>query len=290
MKIKETHIVPAVTKKVRLQEYAVSIFSSIRTRSGIKKAIKKGLLLIDGKKAHTSHWIAEGQKIELLQQEIPQKKIFRLKLNILFEDEHLAVVHKPSGYPTSGNYFKTIENALAFNLKPSHMVDALMYPLPVHRLDNPTSGILLCAKTRTALTGLQDAFRLKAVKKTYNALVKGEIPKPKVISSDIDGKNASTKISPQEILKIKHRKYTLAEVIPLTGRTHQIRIHLARNKTPIIGDKLYGKEETEDFFSSKNLYLFAVKISFAHPVNEEQMNFAIRLPKKVRNLLSNRVD
>ena len=266
-----------------MQEYAVSIFTSIHTRSGIKKAIKKGLILIDDRKASTADWIKEGQKIDLLKQEGSEKKIFKLKLDILFEDEDLAVIHKPAGYPTSGNYFKTIQNALPYNLEPSKAIDTLNVPLPAHRLDNPTSGILICAKTGKALIGIQRDFMSRKIKKTYYALVRGEIPESIEIISNIKDKAARTKITPTETFKIDEEKYTLAEVIPLTGRTHQIRIHLARNGNPVVGDNEYGKEES-GFFKAKTLYLFAAKISFQHPITQEPMNFEIPLPRKIRSL------
>lgn len=288
MKIIETHIVPAISEKIRLQEYAVSIFNSIQTRSGIKKAIKKGLILINDRKAHTADWIREGQRIDLLRPESSEQKVFKLHLEILYEDEHLAVVHKPAGYPTSGNYFKTIQNALPFNLNPSTAIDALETPLPVHRLDNPTSGILLCAKTRKALISLQIDFKEKSIKKTYYALVKGEISSTLRISSDIHNKPALTSVKPEEIFRIGNEKYTLAEVNPLTGRTHQIRIHLARNGTPIVGDMEYGEEES-GILKGKSLFLFANGIAFQHPVNQEFMEFSIALPKKLRNLKAYRL-
>ena len=146
MKIKEIHIVPQLSKEIRLQEYAASIFTSITTRSAVKKAIKKHRILINDEIGQTGDWILEGQKIELLQLE-NQQKVFELKLEVVYEDDHIAVINKPAGYPTSGNYFKTIKNALPFNLKSSKETDRLEAPQPAHRLDNPTSGILLCAKT-----------------------------------------------------------------------------------------------------------------------------------------------
>ncbi|UJH90513.1 hypothetical protein LZ575_17150 [Antarcticibacterium sp. 1MA-6-2] len=132
MKILETHIVPAISEEIRLQDYAPQVFKIISSRSGIKKAIKREEILIDGKIGKTSDWVKPNQKIELLQQEKQEKKIFQLKLEVVFEDQYLAVVNKPAGYPTSGNFFKTIENALPFNLQASQEDDSLPYPLPVH--------------------------------------------------------------------------------------------------------------------------------------------------------------
>lgn len=288
MKILETHTVPAVFEKIRLQEYAVSIFTSIPSRSALKKTIKKGLILIDGRKATTADWISEGQKIELIQPELPEKKIFPLDLEILFEDEHIAVISKPAGYPTSGNYFKTIENALPHNLKESSKIDALPYALPAHRLDNPTSGILICAKTKNSLADLHLKFSRKEIQKTYYALVHGKLDLEKVIDSAIEDKKATTKVKTLKIFKINGQIYTLVEAQPLTGKTHQIRIHLSKNGNPIVGDKIYGKEESA-YFKRKNLFLFSVKIAFAHPVTGQKMNFEIKLPKKLRALENYRV-
>ena len=283
MKILETHIVPAISKEIRLQEYGVSIFQSVQTRSGLKKTIKKALILIDGKPANTGDWIKEGQQIDLLQEELPEKKIFELKFQVLFEDDHLAVINKPSGYPTSGNYFKTIENALPHNLQETSEKDALPYPLPAHRLDNPTSGILLCAKTKSSLIELQQSFANKKIQKTYHALVHGKTEAEFKIDSPIEDKPATTLVEAEAFFKINGELYTLVRALPLTGRTHQIRIHLSRNKTAIVGDKIYGEAE-ENYFKHKKLYLFSGGISFNHPVTNEEMNFSIRLPKKFRIL------
>ena len=288
MKIQETHIVPAILEEIRLQEYAVSIFATIQSRSGLKKAIKKGLILIDGQRAQTGDWIKEGQKIELLQAEIANKKIFRLDFEVLFEDEHIAVVHKPPGFPTSGNFFKTVENALPHNLKKTSQPDALPFPLPAHRLDNPTAGILICAKTTSSLLKLQKDLSERKIQKVYYALVHGKLTEDRRLDSEIEEKPSVTLIRPLKFLKIKDEKYTLVEAKPLTGKTHQIRIHLNRNAHPIVGDEIYGIEET-GYFAHKNLYLFSGGVSFSHPVTKESIDLEIKLPKRFRNLNNYRV-
>ncbi len=250
--------------------------------------IKKGLILIDGQQASTGDWVKKGQKIDLLQAANPTKKIFPLDLNILFEDEHLAVIHKPVGYPTSGNYFKTIENALPHNLKTSKEIDALPAPLPAHRLDTPTAGLLVCAKTRRALIKLQEAFSKRNIQKTYFALVHGEAKDSQLIDSVIDEKPARTLVKPLELFKIKEESYTLVEANPLTGKTHQIRIHLSRSGFPIVGDKIYGIEES-GFFQNKNLFLFSAGIKFTHPITQHPLHLEIMLPKRFRNLRNYRV-
>jgi tRNA pseudouridine65 synthase/23S rRNA pseudouridine1911/1915/1917 synthase len=282
LKIKETHIVPVITEKIRLQEYAVSIFTSLPTKSSLKKALKKELILLDGKPARTSDWIQEGQKLELLEAENPLKKVFTLKLDVIFEDDYLAVVHKPAGIPTSGNYFKTIENALAFNLKDSKAKDALPTPLPVHRLDNPTSGLLLIAKSKSVQVDLNRLFEEKKILKSYYALVLATVPASVILDNPIDDKEAETRIEVLEHFQLKNESLSLVKAFPKTGRTHQIRIHLAKNGNPIVGDKLYGK--TSEIIKKGGLFLAATGIEFQHPVSKKNMSFELPLPKKFRKI------
>ena len=284
MKIKETHIVPKLTEEIRLQEYAANIFESITTRSAVKKAIKKQRILINGEIGQTGDWILEGQKIDLVQSE-NQQKSFELKLEVVYEDEHIAVINKPAGYPTSGNYFKTIKNALPFNLKSSKETDRLENPQPAHRLDNPTSGILLCAKTNKALIELNRQFQQKEIQKTYIAIVEGNFPDTtQVFENKIDGKSARTSVKLLKKLVFKTTNLSLVEAKPLTGRTHQIRIHLAKNGFPILGEKLYG---SPNFNFGKGLFLASIAVGFAHPVDSTEMYFEIDFPKKFKRITEN---
>jgi 23S rRNA pseudouridine1911/1915/1917 synthase len=135
MQLIETHIVEKLEKPTRFQEYGVGIFNTIPTKSGIKKAIKKELIFIDGILASTSKYISGEEKIELFQSE--KSSIFKrleLQLEVLFEDEYLAIIYKPAGILVSGNKFVTIANGLTQNLKKSKQSDAVK-PQPVHRLD-----------------------------------------------------------------------------------------------------------------------------------------------------------
>lgn len=286
MKILETHIVPKLSEKIRLQEYAATIFKTITTRSAVKKAIKKQRILINGKPADTGSWITEGQKIELLQIKSTQK-IFKLKIPVIYEDEYIGIVYKPAGYPTSGNYFKTIANALAFNLQPSSLFDKLSNPQPTHRLDNPTSGILICAKTNQALVDLNAQFQHKKIQKIYTAIVENRVQGTHILTDDIDGKSAKTTIISYKNFNYRSVTLSLVKAIPFTGRTHQIRKHLANQNWPILGDNLYGRPE-ETSIPSKSLYLTATAIEFTHPVSQKLISFEVPLPKKFRKIIENR--
>ncbi|PKD20687.1 pseudouridine synthase [Salegentibacter salinarum] len=282
MKIKETHIVPAVAEKIRLQEYAVSIFTSLPTKSSLKKALKKELILLEGQPAKTSDWIKEGQKLELLEADTTVKRTFTLKLEVIIEDDYLAVIHKPAGIPTSGNYFKTIENALAFNLKESKVKDALPAPLPVHRLDNPTSGLLLIAKSKSVQVDLNRLFEEKKIQKSYHALVFGSLSTSVILNDKIEEKDAETHSEVLEQFQLKNENFSLVKAFPKTGRTHQIRIHLAGNGNPIVGDQLYGK--TSESIKKGGLFLAATGLEFQHPVTKKMMKLELPLPKKFREI------
>ncbi len=283
MKLIETHIVPAGVSTIRLQEYLVAIFETIPTKSGIKKAIKRGEILLNQQPANTGDWIYPGQIIELYQTEV-LTKIFKLKLEIIYEDEYLAVVKKPAGYPTSGNYFKTIANALRFNLKKSSAKDSIA-PTPAHRLDNPTSGLLLIAKTGKTLRALNRQFERKEIQKEYKAIVHEKISEDKILDKALDEKASQTIVKPISFIEHKSGNFSLISAQPLTGRTHQIRRHLAGSGFPILGDTQYGKKSTMDF---KGLFLTATGLKFNHPETRRFMEFDIPLPKSFLKLLENK--
>ena len=139
--------VPFLSESIRVFDYVCVHLSGVfPSKNGVKKAFKNELILLNGKIALSGEWLTEGDKIEVKAQDLGSFKIFPLKFEVLFEDEFMAVIHKPAGFPVSGNYYKTIQNALPYNLSISNQEDALMLPRPVHRLDKLTSGLLLVAK------------------------------------------------------------------------------------------------------------------------------------------------
>ena len=283
LKIIESHIALNLKKPVRFQEYGVGIFNTTPTKSGIKKAIKRKLILIDDKLATTSKYISGGEKIVLLEND-ESESFTRLKLDleVLYEDDYLAIIYKPSGILVSGNKFVTIANALSQNLKKSNQIDAVK-PQPVHRLDYPTSGLLLVGKTSNAIEKLSELFQKKEIQKTYFAITINEMKKEGFIDCPIDNKVSYSSFKVLDSVKSERFQFlNLVKLSPKTGRKHQLRKHLLSLKNPILGDKEYYL--TDKILNGKGLYLHAAQLEFKHPFNSKEINIYKELPKKFKSI------
>jgi len=280
----ESYTVPDLKERVRLSDFAPGIFKTIFSKKGIKKAIKKGFITIDGDIGYTSDYIVGGETIVLYQSPNPANKpIINLSIEIVYEDDYLAIVNKPAGILVSGNKKYTLENALPTILKKSSQIDALYRPEPIHRLDYPTSGALLIGKTTKAVSSLNKMFEDRKIKKIYHAVTIGLIEKKGIIESPIEKKPSSTEFKLKR--KLTSRKYqflNLIKLIPHTGRRHQLRIHLATIGSPIFGDLKYGKEG----FNGKGngLHLHASSLTFSHPFIDKEVSILAPLPKKFQKL------
>lgn len=210
------------------------------------------------------------------------KKVLIFPLEIVFEDDFLAVINKPAGILVSGNKFKTIDNALPQNLRKSGQKDVVK-PRPVHRLDYPTTGLLLIGKTSSAITALSQSFKDKEVSKTYYAVTIGAMKEKGVISSEIDQKEAVTYFEVlQTVSSVRFQFLNLVKLSPITGRRHQLRKHLSALGNPILGDKEYGTADL--ILNGKGLYLHAFSLEFKHPVSQEKMHITKKLPSKFTKL------
>ena len=283
MQILQEHIVPKGIPKIRLLDYTLQVFSIIPSRSQMKKVIKQGAVLVDGEVGQKSDWVFENQKITLTDSAVKPQKPLGLKLDIIFEDEHIAIINKPAGIEVSGNKFFTVQNALMTNINPSSEPDILKWAVPVHRLDMPTSGLLLIAKTASAVIKLGQQFEERFVQKKYLAIVAGNIPENGEINSDIDGQKALTGFSCiKRCHSLKVNWLSLVELTPHTGRRHQLRIHMADYGFPIVGDRKYNNGP---LLIGKGMFLTAIGLSFLHPHLNNPMNISINLPNKFNALL-----
>ncbi|NLR90283.1 RluA family pseudouridine synthase [Flammeovirga agarivorans] len=269
---------------IRLFDYVLSNSNVISSRNGLKKALRDKRVLLDGTPITGAEWAIDQQNIEILEEKATPPKEFKLELKVLFEDEYLAVVYKPAGIPVSGNQFKTIENALQYNLQPSDVIDAMPWPKPCHRLDAPTSGVLLIAKTRKARISLGQQFEDKIIKKKYHAVVMGKIEKDGDIKIPLDDKACHSSYSRISYIPSLRSEYlSIVELSPHTGRTHQLRRHMQSIGHPIVGDKEYGEEG--NIIEGKGLFLSSVEISFIHPIYEERQTIKAPQPDKFEKLL-----
>lgn len=285
MQLVETHNVEKLEIPIRFQEYGIGIFNTIPTKSGIKKAIKKELIFIDGILATTSKYISGGEKIELYQSENSSTfERLQIDLEVLFEDDYLAIIYKPAGILVSGNKFVTIANGLTQNLKKSTLSDAVK-PQPIHRLDYPTSGLLLIGKTSASIIELGKLFKNKEIQKTYFAISIGKMNSEGFINSFIDKKEAYTNYTVlQSVISKRFEFLNLVKLLPKTGRKHQLRKHLLSVGNPILGDKEYFLDDK--ILNGKGLYLHAATLEFIHPFTKEKIAISKDLPKKFTKIFS----
>ena len=277
----EIHKVPELEKQTRFSDYAINIFRSLPTKSGVKKALKKGEIKINGKLASSGDWLSGGEEL-VLEQDI-KFNLYKLSYDVVFEDDHLAIINKPAGIPVHSHAHRNIQNSLPHNLQPSTIGHALQIPRPVHRLDHETSGLLIVAKTYEAMTQLGQDLAERKIKKNYTAVAIGKIERKSPILEALDGKPSSTVF--RILASIDSEKYeqlNLLEIHLTTGRKNQIRRHFLGIGNPILGDKKYYLENKLSF--GNGLYLTASALSLIHPITKDHITLNIKLAKKFTRL------
>lgn len=278
------HQVKQVKPNTRIVDYCGKAIPILGSKSATKKAISAGRVLLNGKKATTANFIKVGDQIEVKGSGVSKIKKLDLEMPIVFEDDYMIVVNKPAGIAVNGNRYKTVENAVVGLAKKSRQNDALPRPVAVHRIDVPTKGLVLLAKTKTALIQLGKAFQNNQVKKTYFAVVHGQPPKNTTIQEAIGGKKAITQVQTVRVARSRvYQHLSLVELQPITGRTHQLRIHLNNQGHLIIGDKEYAQGQKT--ILGKGLFLCACRLSFKHPISGKDLDLEIALPARFGKLL-----
>ena len=293
---------------VRLDTYLASQFEGW-SRARLQRLIENQDVLVNSKPSKPSYKLRENDEIEV-ELIAPAAEVFapeNIPIEIVYEDETLVVVNKPAGmvvHPAAGTPSGTLVNALAYHFQ--QLPGANVRPGIVHRLDRDTSGLLVVAKTEAALENLSDQFRDRTVFKSYVALVHGRVA---ASSGKIDqplardpsnrtrmavvrgGRNALT------LYRVKRSfdRFTLLDIELKTGRTHQIRVHLAWLKHPVVGDETYGggRDNTiQDpqlrarIRNLKRHFLHAEKLAFTHPRTRELVKFESPLPSELSELLT----
>jgi 23S rRNA pseudouridine1911/1915/1917 synthase len=293
---------------VRLDAYLASHVEGW-SRSRLQRLIDEQDVLVNGTAVKPSYKLNKGDDIEVELTPGPAGNFAaeNIPIDIIFEDDEIIVVNKPAGlvvHPAAGAYSGTLANALAFHFQQLSKAGSIR-PGLVHRLDKDTSGLLVVAKTDRAHENLADQFRARTVFKNYVALVYGVVkqqtgrieqpiardPRNRTRMAVVPGGRPAL-----SIYKVR-RSYdalTLLDVELKTGRTHQIRVHLAWLKHPVVGDELYsgGRENSVSEVQLRarirklnRQFLHAEQLGFHHPATGQQMNFTAPLPVELAQFL-----
>ena len=300
----------------RLDHYLLTHLTEY-SRSRLQSLIRSGQILVNGNKCKTGYSIEMNDviQVDLLKEESNLKKLVpeNLNLTILHEDERIVVINKPAGiivHPGTGINSGTVANGLAYHFQKLSNVNGDLRPGIVHRLDKDTSGVMVIAKTNSAHTFLADQFKDRKVKKKYIGLTWGlwdkandEINEPLLrdkkdptkYSVNANGKISITKYEVERIF----RHSSLVSFFPITGRTHQIRIHASHSGRPIFGDEKYGggisrskgflpefKSHYKRMIQKFNRHaLHAKNLEFIHPTSKQIVKFDAPLPKEYLDLV-----
>ncbi len=266
-------------------------------------------MLVNGLIAKPSHRLRSGDEVEVELVSSPSSAFVPqdIPVEIVYEDDDLIVVNKPAGmvvHPAAGVESGTLANALAFHFQKLSQSGGAARPGIVHRLDKGTSGLMVVAKTEAAHDHLADQFRAREIFKSYVALVHGQIKKQTdLIDQPIarDPRNRTRMAVVRggrpalSIYKVRRRfeRFTLLDVELKTGRTHQVRVHLAWLKHPLVGDEVYGggrdKTVTDTRIRTQiaklgRQFLHAERLKFRHPRTSEEVSFTASLPSELAEL------
>lgn len=283
---------------IRIDKYLLDKLDISRNK--IQKLINDNNILVNGKSVKASYIVRVDdliecdflykEKIDILPEDIP--------LDIVYEDDDLLVVNKPSGmvvHPAVGNYSHTLVNALMYHCNNLSQVNGVIRPGIVHRIDADTSGLLLVAKNDMAHVDLAKQISEKSVKREYIALVDGVIKEDTAtidapIGRDVKNRkkmcvtadNSKDAITNIKVIE-RYKNSTLITCSLLTGRTHQIRVHMNYIGHSVINDPVYGSKKLIDPLFGQMLH--ARKIGFVHPRTHEYMEFSCEPPEKFLDIL-----
>jgi len=271
------------------------------TRSQLQRLIAEDKVKVNGTFRKASYKLKNGDRVEL-EFETPEEseKIEPedIPLNILYSDNHIVVLNKPAGlvvHPGAGHRRGTLASGLLFHYPEVKNIGHEERPGIVQRLDKETSGVMVIARSRNAYIELQRQFIKREVKKVYLGLIWGKIPEKEgkitwPLGRHIKhGLRMSVKTrKPREaethyrVLK-EFKDFTLLEIRPVTGRTHQIRVHLSAAGHPVVGDDVYGRRKGNRKFP--RLFLHAYRLAFSHPETGERVEFSTPLPGDLQKVL-----
>ena len=290
-------------EKNRLDSYIAKEDKNL-SRSMIQKLLDENKITVNGNNVKASYKVQLGDKIQI---EIEPPKEIKLEaedipIEVVYEDKDIIVVNKPKGlvvHPANGNPDGTLVNAIMAICKDSLSVSGgELRPGIVNRLDKDKSGLLIVAKNDKAHIEMSEQIKDRKVKKTYIALVRGTIAENeatinmpigrstrdrKKMAVSKNGKEAITHFKVLNRYTTSKASYTLLEVKIDTGRTHQIRVHMAEIGHPVIGDMVYSNGRNE--FGIEGQCLHAQKLEFTHPITQKEMKLEAKIPEYFENII-----
>jgi 23S rRNA pseudouridine1911/1915/1917 synthase len=300
--VEQARIVPASAAGERLDAWLGHALPSL-SRVRWQALIRQGLARVDGEARKPNHRLAGGERVTWLEPEpVPSAiEAEAVALDVLHEDEDLLVLNKPAGmmvHPAPGIRTGTLVNALLHHCRDLSGIGGVQRPGIVHRLDRDTTGVMVVAKTQSALRKLKEQFHEREVRKQYVALVWGE-PEPlcgrietlvgrhphdrkRMSARVLSGRRAVTHYATVERLG----PATLVRLRIETGRTHQIRVHMAHIGHPVVGDAVYGRARKDPLpLAPARQMLHAERLAFAHPRTGEELEFEAPWPDDFRALI-----
>lgn len=276
------------------------------SRSYIQKIIDNGNVLVNNAVAKASRRIKEE---DIICVDVPEKILpdilpENIPLDVIYEDSDLIVVNKPKGmvvHPAPGHYSGTLVNALMYHCRDLSGINGVLRPGIVHRIDKDTSGLLVCVKKDFAHSCLAEQFKEHSITRTYRAIVCGKFKEPEgTVDAAIGRRKNDRKLMGIDKLNGRHavthyqvldsfKMHSYVECRLETGRTHQIRVHMAYINHPVLGDVTYGGKLSEyklegEYLTGQTLH--AKTLGFIHPATNEYMEFDSQLPEYFKKLLS----
>lgn len=273
------------------------------SRTQVQRLIKDGRLLLNGRSAKANFRLEGGESIEINLPSVEETTLIAedIPLDIRYEDNDVLLINKPAGmvvHPAAGHTTGTLVNAVLGYCTDLAGVGGEKRPGIVHRLDMDTSGIILVAKNDFALQHLQEQFKNRTIHKEYLALVEGQVQPPEALIDAPIGRDPRQR---KKMAVIRHRSaksrpattdyrteiayddYTLLSCVLHTGRTHQIRVHLAFIGHPIVGDTVYGRRKQK--IHLKRHFLHANRMIFKRPSDNQPLQFEVELPPDLKHVL-----